>query len=335
MLSWLYTKEVIMKISRICNLYFNNQGIDKHSVVPYNFYSLARKMEGKKLANLTLKENIRQFLNYHLDTSVEIDDIVYKRKPLYTLVNKDIFVMKLYAFNYMRLYKKLDKGGVLDFIKNLAEDYSPQEVISFVYSTVFNSYNDLVISDFQIITKLPVDFFSFKSGSNALTPTVVRLAIGEDFITPNLYADYLLTQSEELEEKREAYKKYLRSWLLEHYEHKRIVVREYPDYQMIITARILKNSGYKRLKDFIDDNFNSTQAYYISFKNSNPIITERIELILKHAKTHPIDFFFNTILSKLDSLYNNSKSTREQSNRLREFISFHSYAKSLPKGNSF
>lgn len=324
-----------MKISRICNLAFNNQGIDKHSVVPYNFYSLARKMEGKKLADFTLKENIRQFLNYHLDTSVEIDDIVYKRKPLYTLVNKDIFVMKLYAFSYMRLYKKLDKGGVLDFIKNLAEDYTAQEVISFVYSTVFNSYNDLVISDFEIITKLPVDFFSFKSGSNALTPTVVRLAIGEDFITPNLYADYLLTQSEALEEKRKAYKKYLKRWLLEHHEHKSIVVREYPDYQMIITARILKHSGYKRLKDFIDDNFTSTQAYYISFKNSNPIITERIKLILKHAKTHPIDFFFNTILSKLDSLYNNSKSTREQSNRLREFISFHSYAKSLPKGNSF
>lgn len=335
MLSWLYTKEVIMKISRICNLYFNNQGINKHSIVPYNFYSLARKMEGKKLVDFTLKENIRQFLNYHLDTSVEYDDIVYKRKPLYTLVNKDIFVMKLYAFSYMRLYKKLDKGGVLDFIKNLAEDYTAQEVISFVYSTVFNSYNDLVISDFQIITKLPVDFFSFKSGSSLLTPTVVRLAIGEDFITPNLYADYLLTQSEELEEKREAYKKYLKRWLLEHHEHKRIVVREYPDYQMMITARILKNSRYKRLMDFIDDNFNSTQAYYISFKNSNPIITERIELILKHAKTHPIDFFFNTILSKLDSLYNNSKSTREQSNRLREFISFHSYAKSLPKGNSF
>lgn len=324
-----------MKISRICNLYFNNQGIDKHSVVPYNFYSLARKMEGKKLVDFTLKENIRQFLNYHLGTSVEIDDIVYKRKPLYTLVNKDIFVMKLYAFSYMRLYKKLDKGGVLDFIKNLAEDYSPQEVISFVYSTVFNSYNDLVISDFETITKLPVDFFSFKSGSSLLTPKVIKLAIGYEFITPEMYSAYLLIQSTAMEEKREAYKKYLKRWLLEHYEHNTTVVREYPDYQMVITARILKYTRYKYLKNFIRDNFPSEQAYYISFKNSKPILTERIELILERSHTHPIDFFFNTILSKLDSLYNNSKSTREQSNRLREFISFHSYAKSLPKGNSF
>lgn len=324
-----------MKISRICNLAFNNQGIDRHSVVPKNFYVLARKMEGKKLADFTLKENIRQFLNYHLDISVEIDDIVYNRKPLYTLVNRDIFIMKLYAFSYMRLYNNLDRGSTLDFIKNLAEDYTAQEVISFVYSTVYNSYNDLTVSDFETITKLPVDFFSFRSGSSALTPTVVRLAIGADFITPKLYADYLLTQSTDLDVKRTAYKKYLKRWLLEHYEHSSRVVREYPDYQMIITARILKNSRYKRLMDFIADNFTSTQAYYNSFKNSNPIITERIGLILKHSKTHPIDFFFNTILIKLDSLYNNSKYTREQSNRLRESISFHRYSKSLPKGNSF
>ena len=324
-----------MKISRICNLAFNNQGIDRHSVVPYNFYSLARKMEGKKLADFTLKENIRQFLNYHLDTSVEIDDIVYNCKPLYTLVNRDVFVMKLYAFSYMRLYNKLNKESTLDFIKSLAEDYTAQEVISFVYSTVYNSYNDLTVKDFEIITKLPVDFFSFRSGSSALTPTVVRLAIGADFITPKLYADYLITQSEGILEKREAYKKYLKRWLLAHYEHSSTVVREYPDYQMLITGRIIKNSKYKRLLDFIDDNFTSTQAYYISFKNSNPILTERIELILKHSKTHPIDFFFNTILIKLDSLYNNSKYTREQSNRLREFISFHRYSKSLTKGNSF
>lgn len=323
-----------MEISKICNLAFNNQGIDRFSVVPGHFYRLAKKMEGK-IADYTLKENIRQFLCYHLDTEVEYDDIVYNRKPLYNLVGRNIFVMKLHAFSYMRLYNSLGRGKVMDFIKSLAEDYSPQEVISFVYSTVYNSYNDLTVTDFQIITKLPVDFFSFKSGSSLLTPKVIKLALGYEFITPEMYSAYLLTQSTAMEEKREAYKKYLKRWLLEHYEHNTTVVREYPDYQMVITARILKYTRYKYLKNFIRDNFPSEQAYYISFKNSKPILTERIELILERSHTHPIDFFFNTILSKLDSLYNNPKSTREQSNRLREFIRYHRYAKSLPESHSF
>ena len=323
-----------MKISKICNLAFNNQGIDRFSVVPGHFYQLAKRMEGK-IADYTLKENIRQFMCYHLDTEVDIDEIIYNRRPLYNLVGRNIFVTKLHAFSYVRLYNSLGRGKVMDFIKSLAEDYTAQEVISFVYSTVYNSYNDLTITDFKTITKLPVDFFSFKSGSSVLTPKVIRLAIGEEFITPEMYSAYLLTQSTAMEEKREAYKKYLKRWLLEHYNHNTTVVREYPDYQMVITARILKYTRYKYLKNFIRDNFPSEQAYYISFKNSKPILTERIELILERSHTHPVDFFFNTILSKLDSLYNNPKSAREQSNRLREFIRYHRYSKSLPESHSF
>lgn len=323
-----------MKISKICNLAFNNQGIDRFSVVPGHFYQLAKRMEGK-VADYTLKENIRQFMCYHLDTEVGIDEIIYNRRPLYNLVGRNTFITKLHAFSYVRLYNSLGRGKVMDFIKSLAEDYTAQEVISFVYSTVYNSYNDLTITDFKNITKLPVDFFSFKSGSSVLTPKVIRLAIGEEFITPEMYSAYLLTQSTAMEEKREAYKKYLKRWLLEHYNHNTTVVREYPDYQMVITARILKYTRYKYLKNFIRDNFPSEQAYYISFKNSKPILTERIELILERSHTHPIDFFFNTILSKLDSLYNNPKSAREQSNRLREFIRYHRYSKSLPESHSF
>lgn len=323
-----------MEISKICNLAFNNQGIDGYSIVPGHFYVLAKKMEGK-VADYTLKENIRQFMCYHLDTTVEYDEIVYNRKPLYELVGRNVFVMKLYAFSYMRLYNSLGRGKVMDFLKDLAEDYSPQEVISFVYSTVYNSYNDLTVTDFHIITKLPVDFFSFKSGSSLLTPKVIRLAIGEDFITPEAYSAYLLTQSSAMEEKREAYKKYVKRWLLAQYNPKSKVVREYPDYQMVITARILKYTRYKYLKNFIRDNFPSEQSYYISFKNSKPILTERIELILERSHTHPVDFFFNTILSKLDSLYNNPKSAREQSEKLREYIRYHRYSKSLPESHSF
>lgn len=324
-----------MEISKICNLAFNNQGIDCHSVVPGHFYQLAKKMENKKVVEYTLKENIRLFLCHYLGVTVEYDEIVYNRKPLYELVGRDIFVMKLHAFKYMKLYNNLGRGYTMDFLRCLAEDYSPQEVVSFAYSTVYNSYNDLRVTDFQIITKLPVDFFSFASGSNLLTPKIIRLAIGEEFITPDKYSEYLLTQEEGMKDKREAYKKYLKRWLLAHYEHNTTVVREYPDYQMVITSRIRKYTRYKLLRDFIQDNFPTDHAYYITFRNSKPVITERIQLILDSSHTHPIDFFFNTILSKLDSLYNNPKVTREYSNSLREFIRYHRYSKSLPNSHSF
>ena len=324
-----------MEISKICNLAFNNQGINCHSVVPGHFYQLAKKMENKKVVEYTLKENLRLFLCHYLGVTVEYDEIVYNRKPLYELVGRNIFVMKLHAFKYMKLYNNLGRGYTMDFLRCLVEDYSPQEVVSFAYSTVYNSYNNLTVKDFENITKLPVDFFSFKSGRTLLTSKVLKLALGYEFVTPDLYASYLLSQDKDILEKRDAYKRYLKRWLLEHYEHNTTVVREYPDYQKIISSRLIKYTGCKLLKHFISEYFPTEQSYYITFKNSHPKITERIQLILDKSHTHPISFFFNTILIKLDYLYNNPESAREQSQRLREAIRFHRYAKSLPNSNSF
>lgn len=324
-----------MEISKICGLAFDNQEVLRTSVVPSRYYRLAKKFEGNKIANYTLKENIRQFLCSQLDTFVEFDEIVYNRKPLYELVGRDIFTAKLHSFKYMKLYDRLGKGQTVDFLRSLAKDYSPQEVISFAYSTVYNSYNNLTVKDFENITKLPVDFFSFKSGRTLLTSKVLKLALGYEFVTPDLYASYLLSQDKDILEKRDAYKRYLKRWLLEHYEHNTTVVREYPDYQKIISSRLIKYTGCKLLKHFISEYFPTEQSYYITFKNSHPKITERIQLILDKSHTHPISFFFNTILIKLDYLYNNPESAREQSQRLREAIRFHRYAKSLPNSNSF
>lgn len=295
-----------MNYSRICLLHRQRAKLDGEIKISKEEYQLACELETKGLADDTLKENIMAQLMYKYDY-IPVN-LVYTRHPITHLCKKygglNAFCELLGVTDtelgelYLKYKYPIYKANKLT--EKLHSVLSEQDFCNYVYSVVYEEYNDMKepFSGYKIT--IPKRFYKWAQERNAHLGKKAKAnmkAYNLEVVSPRVIAEYI---QENMSEYSIMYKEY--KITLANFMEKSYGVR--PKYIANIKQAMsdgLKpkyRSVYKACEDF-GLSHNTLYSLYTTC-SLEPL--GKYDHFIKEAGIEPLDFFYTCLLNSVDRI---------------------------------
>lgn len=292
-----------MNLSKICLLHRGRAKLDGEVKITKEEYQLACELEGKALATETLKVNVIAQLMFKYD---QIPDTVeYIRNPLLSLCTKyggkQVFCDKLgltvKELSSMALKYKYPMSKHNKLLPIILSVVSEQDFCNYVYSEVYESYNNISEPFLGYKNTIPKRFYTWAQRKDIHQSRLVYKSRGMEVVSPVSIAEYITENMSDYSVMYKAYSNTLANFVYSTY-----------GYRPTFIPRIkgVMNEGLKsKYKTIINacETLGVSQNTLYSLYNSNSLEPlGKFDHFIEEAGVHPIDFYYTAMLNKVDKL---------------------------------
>ena len=282
--------------SKIFELYFGKARNTGNNIISEDYFKVSVELEGKRVANASLKENVIDFVKLHYGD--EVTEIEYSKSPLrdyYHLCTEELSHSELGKL-YFDLMSTPFKGTELADL--VYKEKGSQAVANFLYSAKYNYFHRIAIRDYEFYNPVPFSFFIFLDHKKYMPKSSQEMLFYKKIISPRAYGKYVALSSYKLSRARDHYVKYLN-----HYFGTDGIPTRYrfmPRFVSYVTGKLVMKDRLQTLDEWLDRHNIEPIQYYSCFSVKSDTFTPRMELICKLTGIKHSRFLFNSLVLSLE-----------------------------------
>ena len=282
--------------SKIFSLYFSKDRNPGNNIIPEEYFNTAVELEGKRVANGSLKQNVRDLVK--LRYGKDITEIEYSRSPLrdyYHLCTEELSHSELGRL-YFDLMGSTFKG--MELADLVYKENGVQAVANFLYSAKYNYFHRVNIEDYEYYNPVSFSFFLSLDHKKFMPKTSQEMLFYKKIISPRAYGKFVALNTKRMDRHRDRYIRYLNHYLGT--EGARSRFRFNPNFTRFITRKLIMKDKLQMLDEWLKL-YNLTPIdYYSCFSIKSDTVTPRMELICEKAGIDTKRFLFNALILSLD-----------------------------------
>lgn len=287
--------------SKIFELYFGKVRSKGNNIISEEYFNTAVKLEGKNVANASLKENVKDLVKLHYGD--EITEIEYSNRPLkdyYHLCTDELSHSELGKL-YFDLMSKPFKGTEL--IDLVYKENGSQAAANFLYSAKYNYFYKIAISDYVFYNPVSFKFFLSLDRKLFMPKSSQDMLFYKKVISPRAYGKFVAFNTRGSERVRDIYVRYLN-----HYFGTEGIPEKYrfmPRFVQYTSKKLIMKDKLQTLDEWLTKHNMKPIEYYACFNIKSDLFTPRMELICKLTGFEHKRFLFNALILSLEKYISN------------------------------
>lgn len=282
--------------SKIFNLYFGKVRNKGNNIIPEDYFQVAKELEGKKVATLSLKENVMDFVKLHYGD--EVTEIEYSPSPLrdyFHLCTEELSHSELGKLYFDVMSKPFKGTELLDLIQ---KEKGSQAVANFLFSAKYNYFFKISIRDYEFYNPVPFKFFIFLEHKLFMPKSSQEMLFYKKLISPRNYGKFVALNTGKLERARDSYVRYLNHFFGTEGNPTRYKFQ--PEFIKYVSRRLVMKDKLQTLDEWLTIHKMEPIQYYTCFTIKTDKVIPRIALICKLTGIKQSRFLFNALILTLE-----------------------------------